>query len=173
MEENQNQKSYLSFKLGKETFASNVSKVLNILEMPTITEVPQAPEYMVGVMNLRGEVLPVIDSRIKFGMGATSVTSNTCVLVLEIETENNKLKIGAIVDAVEEVLEIEEDEIKPSPSIGTKYNTEFIIGMVQQDESFIMILDMEKVFSTHEIVELKMAESEQIEQNELIDSTVE
>ncbi len=165
MEQQQQQKSYLSFKLGKETFASNVSKVLNIVEMPTITELPQAPEYMMGVMNLRGEVLPVIDSRIKFGMEPTIITSNTCVLVLEIESDNKKLKIGAMVDVVEEVLEIEESEIKPSPSIGTNYNTEFIVGMVQQDEHFIMVLDMDKVFSSADIISLQDTEvlSESIE----------
>lgn len=154
MNENSTQKSYLSFKLGKETFASNVSKVLNILEMPQITEVPQTPEYMVGVMNLRGAVLPVIDTRIKFGMGATVITANTCVLVLEISTKEKEVRIGALVDAVEEVLEIEEQDIKPSPSIGTKYNTEFILGMVQQGESFIMILNMDNVFTAHEIIHL-------------------
>lgn len=155
--------SYLTFKLGIETFASSVSKVLNIVEMPTITEVPQAPEYMMGVMNLRGAVLPVIDTRIKFGMGATEVSTNTCVLVLEISTDNGTIMIGALVDSVEEVMEIKYEEIHDSPSIGTKYNTEFILGMVQQDESFIMVLDMDKVFSTHEIVDLQNANSGQLE----------
>jgi len=162
MVQQKTQKSYLTFKLGKETFGSNVSKVLNILEMPQITEVPQTPDYMVGIMNLRGEVLPVIDSRIKFGMEPTIVTSNTCVLVLEIETDNHQIKIGALVDSVEEVLEIEEIEIKPAPSIGTKHDTEFIVGMVQKDESFIILLDMEKVFSTHNIIELDRITEKQI-----------
>ncbi len=163
MEEKNIQKSYLSFKLGKETFASNVSKVLNILEMPQITDVPQTPDYMVGVMNLRGAVLPVVDTRVKFGMEATKVTSNTCVLVLEINIDNRSLKLGAMVDSVEEVMEIEENEINPSPSIGTKYNTEFIHGMVQQGEGFVMVLDMDKVFSTHEIIELENANIEPTE----------
>jgi purine-binding chemotaxis protein CheW len=155
MNEQNKQKSYLTFKLGKETFASNVSNVLNILEMPQITEVPQTPEYMVGVMNLRGAVLPVIDTRVKFGMGATQISTNTCVLVLEINSDAKKIRIGAIVDAVDEVLEINEQDINPSPTIGTKYNTEFIQGMVQQGESFIMILNMDTVFTTHEIISLK------------------
>lgn len=162
MVELEKQKSYLSFRLGKETFASNVSKVLNIVEMPTITEVPQAPDYMMGVMNLRGVVLPVIDTRIKFGMSATKVNTNTCVLVLEISIDDGKVKIGALVDSVEEVMEIEDKEINPSPSIGTKYNTEFIHGMVQQNESFIMILNMDKVFTTHELIELTEQLSEEV-----------
>jgi len=150
-----NQLSYLTFNLGKETFASNVNKVLNILEMPNITKMPKTPNYMVGVMNLRGEVLPVIDSRLKFGMEPTLVTTNTCVLVLEIKTASSVIKIGAMVDNVEEVLEIKEEDIKPSPTIGTKYNTDFILGLVQKEQKFIMVLDMEKVFSTEDIIELE------------------
>lgn len=161
MKELEKQKSYLSFKLGKETFASNVSKVLNILEMPQITEVPKTPEYMVGVMNLRGTVLPVVDTRTKFGMTPTEITSNTCVLVLEVESKDSMLQIGAMVDSVDEVLEIEAHEIKESPTIGTKYNTDFILGMVQQDESFIMILDMDKVFTTDEIISLQNIDIEE------------
>jgi purine-binding chemotaxis protein CheW len=154
MNENNTQKSYLSFKLDKETFVSNVSKVLNILEVPQITEVPQTPDYMVGVMNLRGAVLPVIDMRIKFGMSATVISPKTCVLVVEITIDNKPVRIGALVDAVEEVLEIEEHTIKPSPTIGTTYNTEFIEGMVQYGESFLIVLNMDNVFAAHEIIAL-------------------
>ena len=161
MEDQEIQKSHLSFKLGKETFASNVSKVLNIVEMSTITEVPQAPDYMMGVMNLRGAVLPVIDTRIKFGMDATQITTKTCVLVLEITADTATVMIGAIVDAVEEVLEIEEEDINPSPSIGAKYNSEFILGLVQQNERFIMILDMDKVFTTDEVIQLMQQVTEE------------
>lgn len=163
MEENKKQNSYLSFKLGQETFASNVSKVLNIVEMPNITEVPQAPAYMKGVMNLRGTVLPVVDTRVKFGMSETIVTANTCVLVLEIEMDKEKVMVGALVDAVDEVIELEGNDIKPAPSIGDKYNTEFIFGMVEQKESFIMILDMDNVFSTDELIDLKKQEKVETE----------
>lgn len=161
MKEEINQKSYLSFKLGKETFASNVSKVLNILEMPLITEVPQAPIFMKGVMNLRGSVLPVIDTRVKFGMSATEITNNTCILVLQISDSTDSFKIGAMVDSVEEVLEIEESEIKPSPAIGTKYNTNFIAGLHHKDDGFIMILNTDFVFTDNEL----MLISSQLEQS--------
>ena len=102
--------SYLSFKLGDELFAVNVGKVLNILEMTRITKVPNSPEYMKGVINLRGSVLPVIDMRVKFGLELTEETVNTCILVLDIEIDNESVKVGALVDAVSEVLEIEEEE---------------------------------------------------------------
>ncbi|MFO7843600.1 MAG: chemotaxis protein CheW [Bacteroidales bacterium] len=147
--------SYLSFKLGDEVFAAHVGKVLNILEMTKITEVPKAPEYMKGVINLRGTVLPVVDTRIKFGMTPTEYTSNTCIVVMEVELDNDMVQVGALVDAVQAVLEIDDTQIQPPPSIGSKYKSEFIYGMVKVDEKFIMLLDMEKVFSSDEIVSLK------------------
>ena len=145
-------KSYLSFKLGEEIFAANVSKVLNILEMTKITQVPKAPNYMKGVINLRGTVLPVIDTRIKFGLSATEFTPNTCILVLEVIVENEHLHIGALVDAVQEVLEIEDEELLAAPTLGNRYRSEFINGMYKlTDEQFIMMLDMDRVFSVDDV----------------------
>jgi purine-binding chemotaxis protein CheW len=147
--------SYLSFKLGDETFAANVSKVLNILEMTKITKVPKAPDYMKGVINLRGTVLPLVDTRIKFGLTPTEFTANTCILVLDIQIESDTLQVGALVDAVQEVLEIEPHQILPPPNIGSKFHSQFIVGMYKAtEEQFIMILDMDKVFSTEELLEV-------------------
>jgi len=149
------QNSFLSFKLGEETFAANVSKVLNILEMTKITKVPQAPTYMKGVINLRGTVLPVIDTRIKFGLSPTEFTTNTCILVLDIEVEGEKLHVGGLVDSVQEVLEIDDTQMLPAPNIGNRFRSQFINGMYKlTDDEFIMILDMDKVFSTDEIAML-------------------
>jgi purine-binding chemotaxis protein CheW len=147
--------SYLSFKLGDEEFAAHVGKVLNILEMTRITEVPKAPAYMKGVINLRGTVLPVIDTRIKFGMAPTEYTTNTCIIVLDIQVDGESIQIGALVDAVQAVLEIDKGKIMPPPSIGSKYKSEFIEGVANIDEKFIMILDMDAVFSTEEVSNLK------------------
>ncbi|HAF28060.1 MAG TPA: chemotaxis protein CheW [Bacteroidales bacterium] len=159
--------SYLSFSLGEEVFAANVGKVLNILEMTKITEVPKAPDYMKGVINLRGTVLPVVDTRIKFGMTPTEYTTNTCIVVMEVEMEGENIQVGALVDSVKAVLEIEDSEIKPPPSIGSKYKSEFINGMVKVDDKFIMLLDMEKVFSSDEIISLKEKTNESEEKVEL------
>ena len=123
--------TFLTFKIADEIFASNVSKVLNILEMQEITKVPQAPEYMSGVMNLRGVVLPVISSRIKLGMPFKEADKNTAIIVIQTEMENETIQIGIIVDSVLEVIELTEQEIKPPPSIGAKYNSEYILGMSQ------------------------------------------
>jgi purine-binding chemotaxis protein CheW len=147
--------TFLSFKLGEEVFAINVFKVINILEMNHITRIPNAPEYMKGVINLRGTVLPVIDLRIKFGLPEKDTTVDTSIIVLSIEVAGEPILIGTLVDAVKEVLELKTSEISPSPTIGTKYNSGFVEGMWRIDEKFIMILDIDKVFSTEEVIDLK------------------
>ncbi len=147
--------SFLSFNLGEEEFAAHVSKVINILEMTKITEVPKSPEYMKGVINLRGTVLPVVDTRIKFGMAATEYTTNTCIIVMEVNIEGDEVQVGALVDSVQAVLEIADNQIQPPPGIGSKYKSDFIYGMAKIDEKFIMLLDMDKVFSVDEVVIVK------------------
>jgi purine-binding chemotaxis protein CheW len=152
--------SYLSFKLGDEEFAAHASKVLNILELSKITVVPQAPEYMKGVINLRGTVLPVIDTRVKFGMSPTEYTTNTCIIVMDIVVDNESVQLGALVDAVQAVLEIEPNQIMPAPSIGSRYRSEFIDGVTSIDEKFVMILDMDAIFSSNDLTSLLETTSE-------------
>lgn len=152
--------SYLTFKLEDEIFGANVSKVLNILEMTKITKVPKAPVYMKGVINLRGAVLPLIDTRIKFDMGETTYTPNTCILVLDIDMGGDSVHVGALVDSVQEVIEIDEASIQPPPSIGSKYKSEFIEGMAKINEEFIMLLNMDLIFSTDELSLLRDSSAE-------------
>ncbi len=147
--------SYLTFKLRDEIFGANVAKVLNILEMTKITKVPNSPSYMKGVINLRGSVLPLLDTRIKFDMGETVYTTNTCILVLDIEMGGDTVHVGALVDSVLEVIEIDNDHIQPPPSIGSKYKSEFIDGMAKIGDDFIMLLNMDLIFSTSELTLIK------------------
>lgn len=147
--------SYLSFQVGSEIFAASVSHVINILEMSKITRVPKSPSYMKGVINLRGSVLPVIDTRLKFGLPETEYTTNTCILVLELESRNETIRIGAIVDSVHEVLELAGSEIQDPPAIGTKYKTDILEGMARKDDNFIMIMNVNKVFADDEIIAMK------------------
>ena len=158
--------SYLTFKLGEEEFAAHVGKVLNILEMTKITEVPKSPDYMKGVINLRGSVLPVIDTRIKFGMTPTEYTPNTCIVVMDIDMDGDSIHVGALVDSVQAVLEIEDTQILPAPSIGHKYRSEFIEGVANINDSFIMILNMDEVFSSEEVHDMhdKAAENQNLVQ---------
>jgi purine-binding chemotaxis protein CheW len=147
--------SYLSFRLGHETFAVNVGKVIEILEVPRITKVPKAPSYMRGVINLRGTVLPVLSSRLKFGLEAASDTVDTCIVVFNISIDTEQVVIGALVDAVQEVFEMDENELLPPPGIGGKYKNDFIKGMAKVDEDFVMVLDVDKIFSNQEIIHLQ------------------
>ena len=147
--------SYLSFKLGEEIFALHVSKVQKILEMTEITEVPRSPSYMKGVINLRGSVLPVIDMRVKFGMPPTEWTKTTCILVVESEIKEEKVKVGLLVDAVQAVQKINNEDILPPPSIGSKFRSEFISGMTRINEKFFMILDIDLVLSTDDLVNIQ------------------
>ena len=150
-----NTNSYLSFEVGDELFAADVSNVINILEMVKITKVPLTPPYLLGVINLRGSVLPLADLRIKLGQPADENNINTCILVLSVVIDNELIQLGGIVDSVYEVMEIEPRDIQPSPSIGNKYRSEFIIGMTKVNEKFIMILDMDLIFSVDDLAQLK------------------
>lgn len=152
--------SYLSFKLGNEVFAVPVNEVLNILEMTRITAIPKAPVFLKGVINLRGMVLPIVDARIKFNMEEQEYTTNTCIIVLDLVSNNELVHVGFIVDQVLEVLELDESQIGPTPSLGSNYKAEFITGMATINEEFIMLLNMEKIFSLNEITLLKTENSE-------------
>ena len=144
-------RQYLTFKLGEEVFGLDVGKVREILDFTTITKVPRTPGFMRGVINLRGSVVPVVDMRVKFGMSATEKTVNTCIIVTEVELEGDTTVLGALVDSVQEVFELEPSQIEPSPRIGTKLKTEFIKGMGKRDERFIILLDVDKAFSAEEL----------------------
>jgi purine-binding chemotaxis protein CheW len=142
---------YLTFKLDAEGFALDVAKVREILDFTTITRVPQTPSFMKGVINLRGSVVPVIDMRLKFGMSETEKTVNTCIVVVEVEFDNESIILGALADSVQEVVEMEPNQIEPAPRIGTRLNTDFIKGMGKLGDTFIMILDIDKIFTSDEI----------------------
>ncbi len=142
---------YLTFKLEDEVFALDIGKVREVLDFTTITKVPRTPEFMRGVINLRGSVVPVVDLRLKFGMSKTEKTVNTCIIIVEVTVDGETTILGALADSVQEVLDLEPGHIEPAPKIGTRLNTEFIKGMGKRDNQFIIILDIDKVFSTDEL----------------------
>lgn len=142
---------FLAFRLEEEVFAFDISKVREVLEFDGVTKVPQTPDMMKGVINLRGSVVPVIDMRIKFGMGETDITVDTVIIIIEVELDNESTMIGALVDSVKEVMDLDSEQIEPPPSLGTRLNTEFIRGMGKQESQFIIILNIEKVFSADEL----------------------
>ncbi len=152
---------YLTFKLEDEVFALDISKVREVLDFTTVTKVPKTPEFMRGVINLRGSVVPVVDLRLKFGMSRTEKTVNTCIIITEVTVDNETTVLGALADSVQEVMDLEPGQIEAAPKIGTRLNTEFIRGMGKRDNSFVIILDIDKVFSIDELamVQRKQAEA--------------
>ncbi len=142
---------YLSFKLDDEVFALDIWKVREVLDYTEITKVPKTPEFMKGVINLRGGVVPVVDMRLKFGLPEAEKTVNTCIIIIEVTVDGETTVLGALVDSVQEVLDLEPGQIEPAPRIGTRLRTDFIRGMGKRDNRFLMILDIDKIFSADEL----------------------
>ena len=142
---------HLTFKLRDEIFAFEISKIREVIDFSTVTKIPGTPDFMRGVINLRGSVVPVIDLQLKFGMGRTEKTINTCVIIVEVAVDNELTQVGALADSVQEVLDLETDEIEPPPRIGMTMEGKFIKGMGKHGGEFIIILDIEKIFTTEEI----------------------
>lgn len=149
-------RQYLTFRLGNEIFATDVAKVREVLDLTTITQIPRTPSYMAGVINLRGSVVPVVDLRLCFEMSKTEMTRNTCIIVVEVLMENESTVIGALADSVEEVIDLEPESIQPAPRIGTQIRTEFIKGMGKRDAEFIIILDIDRIFSAEELSAVRL-----------------
>jgi len=139
---------YITFKLGDESFAINVAQVREVLELPQITKVPTAPDYMRGVVNVRGKAIPVVDLRLKFGLPSTPDTINSRIVVLELELDGETTVVGGIADSVHEVIELESGQINPPPRIAMRWRTELIQGMGRRGDEFIIILDINKVFAS-------------------------
>jgi len=142
---------YLTFILDEEVFALDIATVREVLDFTKITKVPQTPDFMMGVINLRGSVMPVVDMRLKFGLSKTELTVNTCIIIVEIELDGEITLLGALVDSVQEVIELDPEHIEPPPRIGTRLNTKFIKGMGKQDDRFLIIVEIDKVFSVEEL----------------------
>ena len=142
---------YLTFKLDGDLFAVDVSKAREVLDFADVTRVPQTPDYMLGVINLRGNVVPVINLRRKFGMDDAERTVDTCIIVIEVEIKDETVVIGVVADAVQEVLDLDAEQIAPPPRLGTRLNTEFIRGMGNLNDQFIILLDIDRVFTHEEI----------------------
>ncbi len=151
---------YLTFKLEDEIYATNISQVREVLEFSKVTKVPRTPDFMRGVINLRGHVVPVMDLKLRFGMNRTEKTVNTCIVIVEVAMDGDSMVIGALADSVQEVIEMDTSVIEPPPKIGTKLNTEFIRGMGKRDEQFIIILDIDKVFSSENLGAVRASMSE-------------
>jgi purine-binding chemotaxis protein CheW len=153
---------YLTFKLEDEIFSLDIAKVREVLDFTKVTKVPRTPDFMLGVINLRGSVVPVVDMRLKFGLSKTETTVNTCIIIVEIELDGEITVLGALVDSVQEVMELDPGQIEPPPRIGARLNTKFIKGMGKREDEFIIILDIDKVFSAEEFALAQHLSGEQL-----------
>lgn len=153
---------YLTFNLDGEVFAIEVSKVREILDHTELTRIPQMPTFMCGVINLRGSVVPVVDMRIKFGLPTIDETVDTCIIIVEVCIDNETSVLGALVDSVQEVIDIDGDQIEEPPRMGSRMNSDFLHGMGKYDERFIMILNIDKVFSSDELVLVQQVEETEL-----------
>ena len=160
MSELTNSNQYLTFTLDQEVFGLEIGKVREVLDYTTLTKVPQTPEFMRGVINLRGSVVPVVDMRLKFGMTLTRRSVNTCIIIVEVELGGEKTLLGALADSVREVMDLNAEDIEPAPKIGIGLNTEFIKGMGKAGEKFIILLDFDRVFSFEELSVLRESPNE-------------
>jgi purine-binding chemotaxis protein CheW len=148
-------KQYLTFRLNQEVFAVEVFRVREVLDVVNITRVPNAPSYMRGMINVRGSVVPVMDTRQKFGMGAVEATLDTRIIILEVKDLDGEIIVmGALADSVHEVTELNADDVESAPRLGTSWNTDFIAGIAKRNDQFIVILDIDYVFTSTELTAL-------------------
>ncbi len=139
------EEKYLTFSLSNEEYGISIMKVKEIIGMMSVTSVPQMPQFVRGVINLRGKVIPVMDMRLRFGMDEAEYTRRTCIVVVEAAEESGKDLVGTVVDSVSEVLNIKDNSIEPTPSFGSELNAECISGMAKIDQKVKILLDINKV----------------------------
>lgn len=148
---------YLTFSLADEEYGIGILKIKEIIGMMPVTTVPQTPDFVKGVINLRGKVIPVMDLRLRFGIESIEYTERTCIIVVEIEGTNGSIQIGIVVDSVSEVLNINGEDIEDTPTFGSKLNTEYILGMAKMEGGVKILLDIDRVLSEGEIADLETA----------------
>ena len=156
--------TYLTFHLDEELFGLNIHLVREVLELTDITRVPMTAEYMRGVINVRGHVVPVVDLRQKFGLTQTQQTVDTCIIIVELDIDGESSTMGALVDGVQEVLTIAPEQIEASPRLGSRIDTRYIQGIGKLGEQFVILLDIQAIFSLNELAMLaEMNEEEALE----------
>lgn len=149
--------TYLSFIVCDELFAVNVVNVLEVLQKQHITHVPNAPTFIKGIINFRGEVVPVFESRVKFNLPSRQEENSYVIIVLDFNSGSDVFRIGALVDRVKDVINIDDNDVKPVPKMSNDFNTDFLKGIFKQKEDFILLLDVKKVFNGEEQIAIKEA----------------
>lgn len=142
---------YLTFTLDQELFALGISRVREVLEFKSLTRVPGVPDFMRGVINLRGNTVPVVDIRMKLGLGMTDMTMGTCVVISDVFVEGERTVLGVLVDSLQEVIDLDGNHLEPPPRLGHRIHSSAVRGMGKRDERFVMVLDLDLIFAIEEI----------------------
>lgn len=142
---------FLTFTLADEEYGIGILKIKEIIGMMPITSVPQTPDFVKGVLNLRGKVIPVLDLRIRFSIPPLDYTERTCIIVVEVEVKSGMITMGIVVDSVSEVLPIKPEDIENTPSFGTKVDTTYLLGIAKTDDGVKILLDIDKILSNQEL----------------------
>jgi purine-binding chemotaxis protein CheW len=153
---------YLTFYLGDEQYGIAIDKIKEIIAMMDVTNVPNTPPFMRGVINLRGSIIPIVDTRLRFGMEHRDEDMHTAIIIVEVE----KVNIGFIVDRVEEVSSIDESNLSEPPKFGSHVDTNFICNVAQIEDNVAMILDVVKLFETDELVSLEQIQQTNVKEGE-------
>jgi purine-binding chemotaxis protein CheW len=143
---------YLTFQLAGEEYALGILRVREIIQWQEVTRVPTAPPAIRGVLNLRGSVVPVVDLGLKFGLGATEPTRRTCIVIVEVEREGGQTVMGIVADAVSQVMDLDDGDIEPPPSFGTRMRVDFLEGMARMGDRFALVLNVDRLLSTAELL---------------------
>ena len=151
--------TYLTFVLGKELFAVNVVNVLEVLEQQQITRVPKAPEHILGIINFRGDILPVVNTQHKFNLPTIDEESKNYIIVFDLTKNNVRYTVAATADGVKDVIEIDPIEIKPVPEMGINYDSRYMAGVIRRNDTFILLIHPDKVFSIADSDVLKQVET--------------
>lgn len=158
---------FLTFLVGQKSFAISILDVKEIIEISNVTHVPMTPDYIHGVINLRGNVVPVVDLSARLGQGCTEISKRSCIVLVEIEISDSTQLIGMLVDEVKEILEIPNENIQPAPAFGSDIRTEFIQAMGRIGEDFIILLAINRVLSVEELSQLERVSQSQIPSQEI------
>ena len=143
---------YLTFFIGGEEYAANILKVREVIEYDTLTAVPNTPVWIRGVVNLRGSVVPVVDLGVKFGLPASTISRFSCIVITEVDSDDEKLTLGVLADSVSRVIEFSQNEIEEPPAFGTRVKIEYLLGLGAIGKKFCQILDIDKVLSADELL---------------------
>lgn len=158
------QQQYLTFFLAEEEYAINIQRVKEIIEYTTVTKVPKVPEWIRGVINLRGNVVPVVDLAVRFGLEERPVTKTTCIVVVEVEQDSERTVMGVIADAVNQVIDLAPKDIEDPPAFGTRMRLEYLFGMGKLGKKFALILKIDSVLSTAELLTVSTIQSEPVDE---------